>query len=841
MGSVEECSSQSAFDAALQKAGSSQLVVVDFTASWCGPCKMIKPHFEALAKQHTNVKFLKVDVDANPATSRAYGVSAMPTFLFIKNKSVLETIRGADRNKLTATVEKHASGSSGSSSAFSGAGNTLSGSSRTQALPLKRHNPLGDDHSDDEAGGQDDREEGEAREGDLDPELQAFLDSRKASEQSDVETLRMREERIKAGGMRNVKSKYQRDKEEAQRKKEQGEKDAAQAYDEFVKAMDGGSSSNGQASRSKPMGFVAAGGSSYNPSRQPPPSSAFQDASSPPEPKRTPASSTKNNAGRSSGGPLGGMFDDNEEEEAEIQQPQSRREPPGKRKRAMDDFLGELQKEQAEREERYKDRIPEGKSVSAILALESQPTGTRDFGDPLTTNVCALNLPANISEKALGDFFCQWGDIGTVKIMWPRGEESTGGAGGGITAYRNTKSSGLIGFVCYMKREDAEYAMKEADGISWGGCTLATSWGKAMPRPARAFYVMPLSSKQARQDRERASAGRRSTSPSGKRRSSSGSPTSRERPSRSVNAHRHVGMDFPRTELYKDIQSESSEEQAKLIQAVVERIEEYGPSFEDMIREKEKDNPKFDFLRDGDRDEVSVQAEYFKTLLDGRYVPRLKEVAFSDEGYRSLYESDSGEDSETERLKKLRKTDTLGRFSRKRFESMLRSLTLRRERIARCTAFAIEHANASETIAHILTCALLIPSTPIPRKLSRLYVLSDILHNSSVPLPNAWKYRSSFESHSRLEVVFQHWGQVAKSYPGIMKQESVKSQLRNLLDVWDDWMVLSPGLVEKLRGCIENPPATNVTMKVQDQVAIQGEDIDGEDIDGEDIDGEEMV
>lgn len=120
--------------------------------------------------------------------------------------------------------------------------------------------------------------------------------------------------------------------------------------------------------------------------------------------------------------------------------------------------------------------------------MESQSTGTRDFGDPLTTNVCALNLPANISEKALGDFFCQWGDIGTVKIMWPRGEESTGGAGGGITAYRNTKSSGLIGFVCYMKREDAEYAMKEADGISWGGCTLATSWGKAMPRPARAFY-----------------------------------------------------------------------------------------------------------------------------------------------------------------------------------------------------------------------------------------------------------------------------------------------------------------------------------------------------------------
>lgn len=49
------------FDAALKSAGS-KLVVVDFTASWCGPCKMIKPHFDELARKHTGSVFLKVDV-----------------------------------------------------------------------------------------------------------------------------------------------------------------------------------------------------------------------------------------------------------------------------------------------------------------------------------------------------------------------------------------------------------------------------------------------------------------------------------------------------------------------------------------------------------------------------------------------------------------------------------------------------------------------------------------------------------------------------------------------------------------------------------------------------------
>jgi U2-associated protein SR140 len=68
------------------------------------------------------------------------------------------------------------------------------------------------------------------------------------------------------------------------------------------------------------------------------------------------------------------------------------------------------------------------------------------------------------------------------------------------------------------------------------------------------------------------------------------------------------------------------------------------------------------------------------------------------QGNASLYDSDSEEDSEAERLRKQRRTDVLGKASRRRFEAMLRGITLRRERIAGAMLFALEHAHAADTV-----------------------------------------------------------------------------------------------------------------------------------------------
>ena len=82
--------------------------VVYFTASWCGPCKMISPIFDEVASAHPpGATFLKVDVDDMPDVAAAAQISAMPTFQFYKSGQLLEQIVGADVEKLKAGVEEH--------------------------------------------------------------------------------------------------------------------------------------------------------------------------------------------------------------------------------------------------------------------------------------------------------------------------------------------------------------------------------------------------------------------------------------------------------------------------------------------------------------------------------------------------------------------------------------------------------------------------------------------------------------------------------------------------------------------------------------------------------------
>ena len=82
--SIKLVASLSEFEEDLKAAGD-KLVVVDFYATWCGPCRMIAPKLEEMAKQNSNVVFLKVDVDEAEDVSEKYSISAMPTFLFFKN------------------------------------------------------------------------------------------------------------------------------------------------------------------------------------------------------------------------------------------------------------------------------------------------------------------------------------------------------------------------------------------------------------------------------------------------------------------------------------------------------------------------------------------------------------------------------------------------------------------------------------------------------------------------------------------------------------------------------------------------------------------------------------
>lgn len=97
-------------------------------------------------------------------------------------------------------------------------------------------------------------------------------------------------------------------------------------------------------------------------------------------------------------------------------------------------------------------------------------------------------------------------------------------------------------------------------------------------------------------------------------------------------------------------------------------------------------------------------------------------------------------------------------------------------------------------VAEILVQSLTIDMTPIPRKLARLYVISDILHNSSNSLPNAWKYRQVLEK--LLPDVFDHLNLIYRSFPGRIKAETFKKQITVIVNVWSSFMVFSQNSID---------------------------------------------
>ncbi|XP_074425232.1 thioredoxin isoform X1 [Larus michahellis] len=81
---VKSVGSLSEFEAELKSAGE-KLIVVDFSATWCGPCKMIKPFFHSLCEKYGDVVFIEIDVDDAQDVATHCDVKCMPTFQFYKN------------------------------------------------------------------------------------------------------------------------------------------------------------------------------------------------------------------------------------------------------------------------------------------------------------------------------------------------------------------------------------------------------------------------------------------------------------------------------------------------------------------------------------------------------------------------------------------------------------------------------------------------------------------------------------------------------------------------------------------------------------------------------------
>lgn len=71
-----------------------ELVLVDFFATWCGPCKMLGPVLEEMSSERSDVKIVKIDVDENPNLSKRFAIMSVPTLILFKNGIPVSTQHG---------------------------------------------------------------------------------------------------------------------------------------------------------------------------------------------------------------------------------------------------------------------------------------------------------------------------------------------------------------------------------------------------------------------------------------------------------------------------------------------------------------------------------------------------------------------------------------------------------------------------------------------------------------------------------------------------------------------------------------------------------------------------
>ncbi|EJD50265.1 hypothetical protein AURDEDRAFT_143563 [Auricularia subglabra TFB-10046 SS5] len=213
---------------------------------------------------------------------------------------------------------------------------------------------------------------------------------------------------------------------------------------------------------------------------------------------------------------------------------------------------------------------------------------------------------------------------------------------------------------------------------------------------------------------------------------------------------------------------------------VVGMIKDHGQQFEAALREREAGKPQLAFLWD----EMSPLSRMFRRLFES---DQQAHGAFDDDGSHSVYSTDSQEE--------------------KRFEVMLRALTGNRGEIGRCLVFSLDHAEAAAEIADLIVSALLVDSTAVPRKVARLFLICDILHNSAAAVPFAWKYRQEFQA--RLGLVFDHLSKIYHSFPGRITAETFKKQITIVVDIWEDWIVFPPDFTAELRARLDGAPTAD--------------------------------
>ena len=83
------------FESKILQESVNKLIVVDFWAPWCGPCRMVAPVLEEIASENSNVVIAKMNTDENPNTASQHGIMSIPTMMIFKNGELVDRLVGA--------------------------------------------------------------------------------------------------------------------------------------------------------------------------------------------------------------------------------------------------------------------------------------------------------------------------------------------------------------------------------------------------------------------------------------------------------------------------------------------------------------------------------------------------------------------------------------------------------------------------------------------------------------------------------------------------------------------------------------------------------------------------
>ncbi|XP_032432798.1 U2 snRNP-associated SURP motif-containing protein isoform X1 [Xiphophorus hellerii] len=449
-----------------------------------------------------------------------------------------------------------------------------------------------------------------------------------------------------------------------------------------------------------------------------------------------------------------------------------------KKKSNLELFKEELKLIQEEREERHKRKKNdfeaggEGGGYGDLdVPLSGRSMLYDDLTAPVTTNLYINCISPKMNEDLLCREFCKYGPLASVKIMWPRTDEE------------RCRTSNRA-FVAFMTRKDAERAMAALDGKVIMGFEMKLGWGKPARIPPQPLYTP---------------AGVRVAPPP-----PSGLPFNAQPRDRFRNdftkplGSSKAELDKTLSEAVVKVVIPTERNLLFLIHRMVEFVVREGPLFEAMIMNKEKNNPDYRFLFDNkSQDHVYYRWKLF-SILQGESPTKWRTAEFRLFRGGSLWRppilnsyterSDEGAAVEEaappeEEVKK----GQLRAEHRQRLETLVEELTPSREDIASAMLFCLDRADAAEEVVGHISESFCSLQVPLQKKISRLYLVSDILHNSCAKVAGASYYRKYFES--KLPQIFEHLHAAHKNIQARLQAEQFKQKAMNCFRAWEDWAI----------------------------------------------------